>query len=329
MPVPTSFGPDTEPLVSVIIPCWNADAWLAETLTSALAQSGVALEIIVVDDGSTDQSLAVIDAVGGSAVRLIRQDHRGVSHARNAGTDAASGVFVQYLDADDVLMPGTLAARVKVLIESDAEVAYCDWVRWERSADGTFASGAAVARTLGPRPDTDLLTDFWWPPGALLYRRTLMDRGLRWNERLPIIQDARFQLDAALAGARFVHVPGIGLKYRVHGAGSLSRKDPVSFDADCFRNAAELHDAWQRDGSLDRERSRALVKVYGRLARVFFAIDRDRFHEVLSRLKTLDPQYVPPGPPAFRRLTQLVGYPASEHVASWWRTLRASVGGRP
>ena len=325
----TSAAPTRdESLVSVIIPCHNAEAWLGETLDSVAIQRDVACEIIVVDDGSTDASVRVAESVGGRHVRVIRQEQQGVSAARNTGTSAARGTFLQYLDADDVLAPGAIRARVTALQTNAADVAYSDWVRWERQGDGTFEVGRFVTRKLGARPEIELLRDAWWPPGALLYRRSFVERILPWRVDLPVIQDARFQLDAALAGGRFVHVTGVGLKYRVHGGASLSQRDPRGFTLDCFNNAADLEDRWRKDGGLDDERRRALIFVYEHVARSFFPWDRSKFGAVVARLKSLEPRYRPAGPPGLRALSRVVGYPAAEQIALWWRQLKGAVGAR-
>ena len=309
-------------LVSVVIPCRNAAAWLSETLQSALAQEHVDLEVIVVDDGSDDDSVRIARAAG-PRVTVIVQAPLGVSAARNAGTRAARGAFVQYLDADDVLTPGTLAARVMLLTDSDADVALAPWTRWERTG-GVFVDGNIERRVMGSRPDVELLTDAWWPPGAVLYRRSIVDRIGPWRTDLPIIQDARFLLDAALSGAAFVYVDAVGLKYRVLD-GSLSRRDPAAFLDDCYRSAADLHDRWERDGGLDDERRRALVRVYAHVARPFYATDRARFAETFARITSLDPGFRPEGPGGLRALSTLVGYPRAECLALWWRQLKQAV----
>lgn len=321
-------GTGDDMLVSVIIPCHNAEAWIGETLDSVAIQRDVTCEVIVVDDGSTDASARVAESVGGRHVRVVRQDQQGVGAARNMGTSVARGAFLQYLDADDVLAPGAVRARLNALQTSGADVAYSDWVRWERQSDGTFEVGRFVTRKLGARPEIELLRDAWWPPGALLYRRSFVDRILPWRVDLPVIQDARFQLDAALAGGRFVHVTGVGLKYRVHGRASLSQRDPRAFALDCLHNAADLEDRWRHEGGLDDERRRALVAIYEHAARALFPWDRSKFGAAVTRLKGLEPHFRPAGPPALRALSGVVGYPAAEHIALWWRQVKGAVGAR-
>lgn len=315
----------SDPLVSVVVPCRDAEAWIGETLESVLCQTGPSIEVLVVDDGSKDRS-ADIAGASGSLVRVIRQGPLGVSQARNAGTAEAKGQFIQYLDADDLLEPGTLAVRVDALEHIGGDVALSSWMRWERQSDGEFVAGATIRHRLGPRADVDLLMDAWWPPGAILYRREIVERIGGWRTELPIIQDARFLLDAALCGARFVHVPDVGLRYRIHGPESLSRRDPRAFVEDCYRSAAELHDRWVGDGTLDPLRRRALVRVFGYVARSMFPLDRSRFDEVLERLRTLDAGYLPEQPRSLRALSSVIGYRPAEHVALWWRQVKDLAG---
>jgi glycosyltransferase involved in cell wall biosynthesis len=241
-----------------------------------------------------------------------------VSAARNAGTAAATGELLQYLDADDLLEPSTLAARVAALDASGADVALTSWVRWKAGGDGVFRASEVERTMLGPRPEIDLLTDAWWPPGAILYRRTIVDRIGGWREDLPIIQDARFLLDSALRGGRFTQLAETGLKYREHGH-SLSRRDPLAFAADCYRSAADLEWHWTREGTLDRERRDALVRVYAHVARATFTRDRALFDEAYRRAVRLEPRFQPDGPRALRLLSSFIGYRPAEHVASWWR----------
>lgn len=102
-----------EPQVSVVIPCFNAEQWLAQAVESALAQSVPGVEIVVVNDGSTDRSREVAEQFG-DRITLIDQANRGVSAARREGVRRAKGEFIKFLDADDLLPPGALDALLVV-----------------------------------------------------------------------------------------------------------------------------------------------------------------------------------------------------------------------
>src|SRR5213594_338150 len=212
------------PKISVVIPCFNAERFIGEAIESVLQQGYRDLEIIVIDDGSTDSSRSVIDSFG-SRVMSVFSPNRGASAARNWGTQLASGEFMQYVDADDRLIRGALSRRVEALRRSDADVAYSDWQRLvEEGAE--FKPDHVIARTIEsvhPDPEIATFTGFWCPPAALLYRRRIVAKIGGWNVTLPVIQDARFLQDAAMHGGRFIYTPGVGAVYRVHCGQSLSR----------------------------------------------------------------------------------------------------------
>lgn len=280
--------------VSVVIPCYNAERFLGETLESALAQTYPSLEIIVIDDGSTDRSAEVLRSYA-SRVRVERTPNQGASAARNRGTALAQGEFIQYLDADDLLRPKAVGQRVQALQQSGADVAYSDYQRLEENAEGVFQRGTSVARRLEDvhsDPVLAFLTDFWVPPAALLYRRTLVERIGSWNESLPVIQDARFALDAALCGARFIYVPGVSADHRIQRQDrSLSRRNRAAFVRDVFANASQVQALWEKDNVLTPERQNALARVYDFTARELLAIDYLLFRDNLQRLCAMQPGF--------------------------------------
>jgi GT2 family glycosyltransferase len=114
------------PLVSVVIPCYNQGRFLREALASVARQTYPRVELIVVDDGSTDDTSAVAASCG---VRCIRQENRGVSAARNRGAAAATGEFVVFLDADDRLLPHGLEANVDAFAERPEVALVSGWYR--------------------------------------------------------------------------------------------------------------------------------------------------------------------------------------------------------
>lgn len=262
--------------VSVVIPYYNAERWICQTLQSVYDQAVPDCEIIVVDDGSNDKGSDLIAAKFPDA-RLIRTSNRGPSHARNIGTRIASGRYIQYLDADDLLAPGKLMAQVHLLEQSKADVAYGDWQRLEEQVDGSFYPGRLMQRLLPVDAEVALFTYFWCPPAAYLFRRSIVERVGRWKEHLPVIQDARFALDCALHGGRFVYSPGLMAWYRVHRGASVSRRDPVAFHRDIFRNAIEVEGWWKRYGGIHSEHRAALLRVYSYVAYVGFDIDASLF----------------------------------------------------
>ena len=280
-------------LVSIVIPAYNAERFAAETVQSALAQTVAEREIIVVDDGSTDGTAGILRGFG-DAIRCEFGPNRGASAARNRGTALSRGRYLQYLDADDLLEPDATAKRISALEESGADVAYSDWQRIQEQADGSFAPGEVVARSLNQihaDPEISTFSSFWAPPAALLYSRNIVEKIGAWNESLPVIQDARFLQDAALAGARFVHVPGVGARYRVHHGRRLSTHDFSASARDIFRNTCDIQAIWERRGPLTAPQKAALSASYDFVCRQTFAIDAQEFSRSLDALYRVRPGF--------------------------------------
>ncbi len=245
------------PAISVVIPCYNAARWLPATLASVTSQKGVDFEVIVVDDGSADGSAEVARRACPDA-RIIRTENRGASAARNLGTAHVRGDFVQYLDADDLLAPDKLQAQHATLEHTGADVAYGDWQRLAEQQPGDFVEGEVIRRQLQDDPAVELLTHFWCPPAAYLFRRGIVDKVGSWNLRLPVIQDARFALDCALHQAKFVYCPGLMAFYREHAKSSLSKRNNTAFIRDCLTNALEVKEYWESQGSFSRRQRDAV-----------------------------------------------------------------------
>ncbi|WP_416672268.1 glycosyltransferase family 2 protein [Egbenema bharatensis] len=314
---------ESHPKISIIIPCYNAESFLRETLESIFVQTFRDYEVILIDDGSTDNTAKIIQSFG-SQVRAKFGLNQGASSARNQGTQLASGQYIQYLDADDVLHPDALEKRFLALETGLADVAYSNWQYLEENEAGDFCPGKIISRKIEDfhvDPQIALFTNFWAPPAAILYRREIVDAIGGWSGSLPVIQDARFLMDAAFVGARFVHVSKVGASYRVH-RGSLSRRNHQTFMQDCLQNAIEVEEKWHRQGKLSQEQQAALENVYGYVTRYFFEHDRLKFYEVLDRIHSLNPNYLPSGPASLRQLSKWFGYERAEAIALNYRRFK-------
>ncbi len=114
------------PLVSVVIPAYNASRWITDAINSVLGQSLQDFEVIVVDDGSKDGTATIARSIGDARVHVVSQPNAGVSAARNKGIDQARGRFIALLDADDALEPEALMRKVYAIRASDAKWAFSD-----------------------------------------------------------------------------------------------------------------------------------------------------------------------------------------------------------
>ncbi len=119
-------------LVSIIIPVYNAEKHLAQAITSALAQTWLRIEVIVVNDGSSDGSLAVAKSFNRNELIIIDQPNSGASAARNAGLRKATGDWIQFLDADDFLHPDKIKTQLS-LLTSPEEIALCNTVHFHET----------------------------------------------------------------------------------------------------------------------------------------------------------------------------------------------------
>jgi glycosyltransferase involved in cell wall biosynthesis len=206
---------------SLIIPTFNHARFLGAAIDSALAQTLGAVDVIVVDDGSTDDTPAVLARYAGR-VRILRQPNRGLSSARNAGLAAARGTFVAFLDADDVMAPTKLAAQLEVLERSPAiGWTYCD-VLMETVATGATAKASErfgyAARALDGWLFPELIHGNFIPAIAPLVRRTALETAGGFDERLTALEDWDMWLRLSLiAEARYT--PAVLVTYRIRPGG--------------------------------------------------------------------------------------------------------------
>jgi hypothetical protein len=190
----------TAPLVSVIVPCRNGSSYLAQALDSVRAQSMADWECIIVDDGSTDGTPAVAARLTEEdrRIRVARQRRRGIGAARNRGIDLARGLYVQFLDADDAILPDKLALQLAALRGAPAPaLAYCDYASVltldieQPVLPGPFY---LPPRLDHERPMADLARG-WETSVAipahcfLIERRIFTEFGIRFHERLPNHED--------------------------------------------------------------------------------------------------------------------------------------------
>ncbi len=174
------------PRVSVIIPTFDRAALVAEAVDSVLAQEGVAFELIVVDDGSSDGTGEVLAGYG-SRITVIRQENRGVSAARNRGVAAGHGALIAFLDSDDLWLPGKLSAQV-AFMDAHPELGICQteeiWIRDGRRVNPRRrhrkAAGIFFERSL----ELCLVS-----PSAVMLRRGFFEAAGGFDEDLPACED--------------------------------------------------------------------------------------------------------------------------------------------
>ena len=214
----------SRPLVSVVIAAHDAADFIGEALGSALAQTYTPLEVIVVDDGSTDATAEVVQALAASdpRVRLIRMENRGPAAARNRAVAAAAGELIAPLDADDLWAPDKLERQVDTLQAAGAEtgLVYC----WTSAID---QEGRLLAELWRHRTETGEVRDLVVADGLIgnasvpLYRRSVFDEAGGYDEDLRLGEDWDFHTRAAaVARIGLVPAPLVGYRLRPDSATS-------------------------------------------------------------------------------------------------------------
>ena len=308
-------------LVSVIIPCYNAERWIDEAIQSALNQTYSPVEVIVVDDGSSDGSWKKIQEFG-SRVIAETGPNRGGSAARNRGFVLSRGDYIQFLDADDYLLPKKIPRQVAFLEASGADVVYGDWRHEHFLPDGSsqleeIAVSGAQADVLSA-----LLSGWWVAPAALLFRRHVLEKTGGWDESLAAAQDRDLFISIAMTDAKIAYQPGCYSIYRRYGHDTVSTGSRMRWlDNHCrmLDKAAAALNAAER---MKSEYRRALASSYFHLARNYFDRDRKKYRETMEKVLMLEPEFQPRESAIYGLAKRMFGFSAAESLASWKRRLR-------
>jgi len=225
-----------EGLVSVIVPTHNRADLIEQTLQSVFAQTYESIEVLVVDDGSTDDTDKLVLQVSQQAnaagrLSYIRQDQSGAQVARNRGCRQSRGEFIQFLDSDDTLSPQKISLQVEAMRRENCAVAYGPW-------RCMYGSGLAAGRNttrLGRRIQTCAMPDersmlegyisttWCCPPHSYLFRRSAVQKIGPWDEQLKRRQDTDYMARMLLHNPHFVFVPDADVFYRRHGNEHIGR----------------------------------------------------------------------------------------------------------
>lgn len=212
----------SSPLVSVVVPVFNGERFLAAALDSVSAQTYRPVEVIVVDDGSTDRSPEIARS---RPVRYLRQSNCGVAAARNAGIAAARGTLVAFIDQDDEWEPHKLTTQVGHLLDRPDLGFVLARLQW------FLEPGTAKPPWL--REEWLTVSTPGYAPGVLLARRELFDRLGSYDESYEVGSDTEWMVRARDAGVGFEMLPDVLLRYRIHGDNAIYRTDALR--AEIFR----------------------------------------------------------------------------------------------
>lgn len=279
--------------VSIIIPCYKAAATLRRAVASALTDAPSDIEILLVDDGSPDDTGALCDELAAADPRItaLHRENGGAGAARNTGLDAASGEWVLFLDADDALLPGLWSALDGVITDADmilfglTRVSTGDIQPTDYLPAGEYADLASLGGALSPLLfDTGLLAA---PYPKLFRRRTL--GGLRFDDWLQINEDVLFNIQFLQISSAIYCLHGVYYKQNDVGIGSLSRSLRGDLlDAEAITRPA-LEALLTQNGIdpapyLQTSRVRACINQYGLLTGCKGSLTYKQRRDVFARI---------------------------------------------
>lgn len=279
--------------VSIIIPCYKAAATLRRAVASALTDAPSDIEILLVDDGSPDDTGALCDELAAADPRItaLHRENGGAGAARNTGLDAASGEWVLFLDADDALLPGLWSALDGVITDADmilfglTRVSAGDIQPTDYLPAGEYADLAALGGALSPLLfDTGLLA----APYPKLFRRHTLG-GLRFDDRLQINEDVLFNIQFLQISSAIYCLHGVYYKQNDVGIGSLSRSLRGDLlDAEAITRPA-LEALLTQNGIdpapyLQTSRVRACINQYGLLTGCKGSLTYKQRRDVFARI---------------------------------------------
>ena len=216
------------PKVSVCIPCHNAADYVEDAIASVLDQTWENLEVIVVDDGSTDSSREVLAEIHDDRIMILHRSFGNAAASRNEAFRHSTGSLIKFFDADDLMSDGLIAAQVERLQDRDDAVASCEWGRFYQHDPETY--------TANPEPVwQDLPAEEWlitaWTnarpmmqPGLFLIPRNILTTAGLWDESLTLIDDFEFFARVLTNTANVLFAPDERLLYRSGLGNSLSQR---------------------------------------------------------------------------------------------------------
>lgn len=306
-------------LVSILIPAYNAERWISDTIRSAIAQTWPQKEIIVVDDGSTDQTLAIALQFESNEVRAVTQPNQGAAAARNKAFSLSRGAYTQWLDADDLLSPGKVAYQMQAAVRTnDGRTLFsCPWAFFRSRPHKAKFIPTPLWCDLGP---TEWLIRKWegnWhmQTATWLVSRELTDTAGPWDTRLLGDDDGEYFSRVINASNRIQFVPQSRVYYRITPSSRLSyigRSDKkmqahflgMRLQIDCLRARGDNH------------RVRAACLNYLQVWLSSFYPDRpDLVHEAQQLAGSLGARLsVPRASWKYAWIEKIFGFGAAKHV---------------
>lgn len=310
------------PKVSILIPCYNAERWIAQAIQSALEQTYQSKEIIVVDDGSNDNSLKIIKSFG-DRILWETGENRGGNAARNRLLELSTGEWLQYLDADDYLLPDKIEKQVQFLQQyPETDVIYSPSIieYWD-------AENASQEILLIPEPhDPWVLLARWYLPqtnSPLWRKQSIIDVG-SWKLGQPCCQEHELYLRLLIAGKQFKYFPVAGSIYRQWSESTVCKRDQSETRRQLLQIQDRIECYLKDSGKLTQNRQTAINLARFECARLIWLTDPQWATRVITKIRQTDIHFVPSGqaaPHYYCLIYKLLGFTIAERSAELKRSI--------
>ena len=309
--------------VSIIIPLYNSEAYIAQTIDSCLAQTHDNIEIIVIENGSKDQGYQVVKSIDDKRLSVFQIPTPNAAAARNYGYHKATGTYIIFLDADDVMASNKIELQLKALsAKPEGWVASCAWAKFKTNTKEAIISPQKVWAIQNP---IDWCLQSWMGegmmiPGCWLIPKPIIDKAGLWDERLSLHDDGEFMCRVLLASKGNIFVKNTVVYYRQQD-NSLSRQHKSKKAAE---SALLVYKSYQQqilkfqDSKLTR---RALARNFSRFVYEYYPAHAQLIKEAYREINELGVKPPLVGSPSFKLIQRIVGFKLAMRLTSIKRNL--------
>jgi glycosyltransferase involved in cell wall biosynthesis len=309
------------PLVSIIIPVFNADKYLIETIISAINQTWPNKEILIIDDGSTDRSYEIANSYQSDIVNVYQQKNSGAAAARNHGLAKAKGDYIQFLDADDLLSNDKIEKQVLALQQQPDKIAVCSTVHFPDKENHLLFRPSIFEENFIYNTDdpVDFMVKLWGgydqhasmiQPNAWLTPIGLIKKVGKWNESLSLDDDGEYFARIILNSKGIIKVNGIFNYYRKQqNQNNLSSHNSLThLNSQLVAALVKKKELFAR--STSKEARQAIHRQLFELIVKSYPKHPSIYKNAMKELPSIDSKYYKPaiGGPKIQRIVDLFGW---------------------
>ncbi len=278
--------------ISIIIPTYNRAQLLPRAISSCLEQSLDDIEIIVVDDGSTDNTNNVVNSLSEKVNYVKLNRNGGAQQARNKGIDIAKGEYLKFFDSDDLLEPGAINRELQLAREQAADIVVSGWGVHSPQGRSTVFS-APEFRSIEYRVDDVLAGKGVFTSAAIYRTEYIRQHGLRWDSSIIKLDDWDWFSQAILRQGSIVHYDGVSYWQCAHAGSRLTDASMLVNAQDHHRVLGKIGATIESIGQLNGERKKALARYYFKELQVLARYSKADFEAGIARIYALHPEINP------------------------------------